>query len=423
MGLFLAILVCILALVLPCMILASSRSVRTEQRGARRRKGASSQDGDRPATAVPLIEKWWFRLARVSIRPAAVSAFLVLLARNVQNGVAWNDASWALILPFGLVVSFALLLRAKWEWAPVIDGAPPRPPWQIIAAKATAKFLAVVVAGVAVCGLVAISLETWPALHTGLDDTGLNHFAAALKHDTQTLVGVFAVLFVLLYWRTNTATRPEYVRPDGTPIPPPGAGASSWLPTAAAREYRQDVSQGGSAFWKLAVVALIIAGVWFLAGNQIRALVNEMNVPVKSGAITSPPIVQQSLAEHQAGSRPPAMAYQAPPMPIANNSVTVSFEELMRARAGGYNLSPRATIILPGQWVSVYWPDPIYKDGSLWKYVYIVGGNVTVEDCVTKAKVLLRRPTTQELGGPNLSCQPMHVLADSQSYAYFYSLP
>jgi hypothetical protein len=194
----------------------------------------------------------------------------------------------------------------------------------------------------------------------------------------------------------------------------------------------------------------MIAGAWFLAGDQIRALMNEMGRPIKSGAITSPPIVPPSLAgretsplpravtyeesrlpvitqpnsiERQSSSQTPAPAYQPPSLPIATNSVTVRYEEIERIRSWGYALFPRATIIPPGQWVSVYWPDPIYKNGSSWKYVYFVGGNVTIEDCVTKAKVALRGSTMQEAYGPNLSCQPMHVMADNQSYAHFYSLP
>jgi hypothetical protein len=194
----------------------------------------------------------------------------------------------------------------------------------------------------------------------------------------------------------------------------------------------------------------MIAGAWFLAGDQIRAVLNDMGRPMKSGAITSPLIMQQSSTarethplpramtyeeprlpivtqpnsiERQASSQPPAPAYQAPPLPIATYSITVRYEEIERIRSWRYALFPRATIIPPGQWVSVYWPDPIYKNGSSWKYVYFVGGNILVEDCVTKAKVLLRRPTTQEARGPNLSCQPMHVMAANQSYAHFYSLP
>src|SRR5689334_16920003 len=138
MGLAVAMLVCIVAFVLPCIIVASSRPLRTRSQGGR---GHSYN----PATAVPLTEKWWFKLGRMSLGPAAVFAFLVCSVRNVQNGVAWNDLSWAFILPFGMVISVVLLSRAKWEWTPVIDGAPPRPPWQIILGKATAKFLAVVI--------------------------------------------------------------------------------------------------------------------------------------------------------------------------------------------------------------------------------------------------------------------------------------
>ena len=204
-----------------------------------------------------MTERWWFKLAGRLIGPAAVFAFLALLVRNVQNGVAWNDASWALILPFGLVVSLALLLRAKWEWAPVIDGAPPRPPWQIVLAKATAKFLTVVVAGVAVCGLAAISLETWPVLNTSLSSTGLKDFSAALERDGRTQIAGLAVLFVLLYWRTNTVTRPEYVWPDGTPVVGARYAAAPSVASSASSGYSSERPKSGSWFWKIFLVAIL----------------------------------------------------------------------------------------------------------------------------------------------------------------------
>jgi hypothetical protein len=101
-----------------------------------------------------------------------------------------------------------LLSRVKWEWAPVIEGVPPRPPWQIVWAKATAKFLTVVISGVVICDLVVISLETWPVLNTSVDKTGLKHFVAALQQDMRMQIAGLAVLFVLLYWRNASGIRP-----------------------------------------------------------------------------------------------------------------------------------------------------------------------------------------------------------------------
>jgi len=246
MGLVLAMLVCVVAFVLPCIIVASSRPLRT---GRRDRRGvlASSEDTYRPTTAVALTEKWWFKLGRAAIGPAAVVVFLVCSIRNVQNGVAWNDPSWAFILPFGIVISVVLLSQAKWEWTPVIDDAPPRLPWQIILGKATAKFLAVVISGVVVSDLVAISLDTWPDLNTHVREAGLVHFAASVRHNTETLVGGLGVLFVLLYWQTNTVTRPEYVWPDGTPVVGARYPAAASTPTTKASSAYVVESRGGSA--------------------------------------------------------------------------------------------------------------------------------------------------------------------------------
>ena len=115
--------------------------------------------------------------------------------------------------------------------------------------KTAAKFLTAVASGFVVYELVAISLGTWPVLNTSLEATGLKEFAIALRQDTRVQAAGLAVLFVLLYWRTNTVTRPEYVRPDGTPL----AGA----PYVTASAPYSSSRRSGGRFRTLLLLAIL----------------------------------------------------------------------------------------------------------------------------------------------------------------------
>ena len=99
-----------------------------------------------------------------------------------------------------------------------IEGAPPSPLWQIVLAKATAKFLSVVAVGFVVYVFLLISLETWPAINARVAHIGVKQFVSPVRGATRVQVAGLAVLFAFLYWRTNTVTRSEYVRPNGTPV-------------------------------------------------------------------------------------------------------------------------------------------------------------------------------------------------------------
>src|SRR5690348_12907173 len=123
MGLPLAVLACIVAFVLLTMLMASSRPLRRDPRRVGHSGRVLSRHDERPAVTVPFMERLWFRLSAKLVGPAAIFAFLILLVRNIQNGIAWNDASWAVILPFGLVISVGLLVRMRRQWDPEIDGA------------------------------------------------------------------------------------------------------------------------------------------------------------------------------------------------------------------------------------------------------------------------------------------------------------
>ena len=109
MGLLLPVLACIIALVLPCLIVAASMRQTGPRRAAREASAISIYE------RAPVTDRLWFKLCAKLLAPLAGFALLVLLIRNVQNGIGWNGASWAVIVPFGLVLSVVLLSRVQWE--------------------------------------------------------------------------------------------------------------------------------------------------------------------------------------------------------------------------------------------------------------------------------------------------------------------
>jgi hypothetical protein len=375
-----------------------------------------------------LTEKWWFKLSAKLIGPAAVFAFLVLLGRNIQNGAAWNDASWALILPLGLILAIVLLSRAKWEWAPVIEGAPPRPPWQIVFAKATAKFLTVIVSGVLVCRLALTSLETWPVLNKSLDSTGLKDFAAAVGQDARMQIAGLLVLFALLYWRTNTVTRPEYVWPDGTPVVGARYAGAAALTTKSNSAYPTDNARRISWSWRIALVATI--------GGAILWIVQARN-----GAWPSlTEMIRSSLpsihVENSAPARSTEHRYHSPPNQVSP-PVAVAPPPPLEPRPANYLVLPapmpcwqywgdqsacfdvprgfsitRRMYLPPGTSARLWFPEiPLYNAWRLRSF----GDHIFIADCRGyRVDVMVGIPND----GVDIGCGQALVLTERGGYFY-----
>jgi hypothetical protein len=404
MGLLLPVLVCIVVFVLPCLVVASSI-----------RRGPCATTPVSKEKRAPVTDRWWFKVCSKLTVPFAGFAFLALLVRNIQNGIDWSGGSWAVIVPLGVVLSVVLLSKIGWPPTPIIEGSPPRPPWLIVLGKTAAKFLTVVASGFVVYELVAISLGTWPVLDTSLNATGLKEFAIALRQDARIEIAGLAVLFVLLYWQTNTVTRPEYVRPDGTPL----AGAPYVIASAAYTGSRRSPGR----FRTLLLLAVLAAAILFIIGRTgLTVRSDQWRWPIRLADTNRepnslPPARQQSPMQWSRGIE------YLPVSQLIYHRPDSFIQELSRER---YQLDGTIARVTLANWTPIYPPDDIAAAADIVPVTFD-NDHVFVVDCANPPLIrdttvwMIARQLQLFPGVPvaTTNCRPFQ--AAGSGLVYFYA--
>lgn len=179
-----------------------------------------------------------------------------------------------------------------------------------------------------------------------LDRTGLKEFAIALRQDTRVQIAGLAVLFALLYWRTNTVTRPEYVRPDGTPL----AGAPYVTASAAYAGNRRSAGRFRTIFL---VAILACAALLVISRSDLISPSDHRLWPIRFSHQTSPSNTDPAASSRSPMPWSPGIEY-APVSRTIYHRPDTFIQELSRE---GYQLDATVARITVANWTPIYPPD------------------------------------------------------------------